>query len=387
MKHYCRKLLLAMTSLEADYIILGADPHDIFDSLSNVYENTCFQFEAYPIEEFTYDIKFLNNGGPSSPKVTSNAPPKLIQMPSATSQYAPSEVTSHDDYMLNTGTHESSAVSGLFEEKAIILNGAINKTNGERGGGDSYEGDEYDEDWSDERSASKLNKGSSINPNNAQASGNSINNDQQTNNTNNEYDLDSFIVEDNDEEGVDSLTASPFMLDHHHITHAYELEREQLQHATSNSTPKPNPVLEAPQHKEITRRRIAFNKKHLKYYQQYSERPITFITMLLHEAMTIDQWADESNQSISESVISPSSIPGGNSSAFSPTSRYKSNNQNTLKKNERKERGPLGFFSFILANSPFTGRDHTHHQHHGHHHGGHPNNKVLPHHNQTLPSQ
>lgn len=354
-KHYTRRLLLLLSPYEIDYIVTGADCHDIYHSLGNFYENSFFNFEAFPIRDFSYQVKVSTVYHPAEPLPSQSKAPSfdeglppmevhaaagnVISAYNTRDEFSPKGQAGHrENYLFPSGPSENNLLEksqttageeGIFEQRATILSStdpadnAVAKRSVNEAENPEPEDEQYDEEWSLQ---SKSRNPAPNKPDQQQ-----IVSDQKD--PNSEYDLDSFIMEDNDE-GNDSLTASPIMIDQHHIAHAYEMQREQLQHSS--------PKFSAPYYeekKEFVAKKPLFSKKHLKYYQQYSEKPIEFIDMLLHQALIIDQWADEGQQSIAESVISPT-LSVNQSSAFSPRQGNGTGS----------DKPPQAFFSFILAN-------------------------------------
>jgi hypothetical protein len=395
-------------------VIVGSDNQDIFSTLTGHYERSFFSFEPHSLEEFSYEVVYYAQ--PSSHRSSSiasqNNDPNLVSEYNTRDEYTPHgqkqfqrRFFSNEGYSeegslppqrgFSTDLGESASIGfggQLFEEKAVILashddylssskapllegededdgfrhnmNGNGNKSNTSE---ERYLDEQYEE-WSDEQS--KNNRMMISQPGNKGVQSQQLQQQQQqqeANDNKSEYDLDSFIVEDNDEEGMDSLTASPYMLDHHHIIHAKELERQQLQHSHDENHPSPHshsaggggghfpssssqtgqqqlhqqPQLIIPStveqpvyRKEIIARKPLFSRKHLKYYKQYSEKPISFIDMLLYQAMTIDQWSSSSTTGVplAEAVFSPK--------LQSP------------EEERNKEPSPKAFFSFVLANNP-----------------------------------
>jgi hypothetical protein len=390
-------LLEKISPLEIDYVIVGSDNNDIFSTLTGHYEKSFFSFEPHSLDEFYYEVVFYPQ--PSSHRSSSIASQNDEYNPHGQKQFDRGfgsnesyneERTFPPQRGFSTDLGESASIGGgqLFEEKAVILasqddylsnskaallevdneddgfrhnmNGNKSNTSEER-----YLDEQY-EDWSDEQS--KNNRMMISQPDGNEGTKSQQQQQQEANDNKSEYDLDSFIVEDNDEEGMDSLTASPYMLDHHHVIHAKELERQQLQHSHDENHPSPHgrsgggegggrfpssssqsgqrqlhdqPHLVLPSsaeqpiyRKEIIARKPLMSRKHLKYYKQYSETPITFIDMLLYQAMTIDQWSSSSTVvvPVSEFVLSPK--------LQSPEEA------------RNKEQTPKAFFSFVLANNP-----------------------------------
>jgi hypothetical protein len=397
---------LTLSPYEIDYIITGADCHDIYHSLGNYYENSFFTFQPFSLSEFNYEVKVSQVYHPPQQSLQEQQQPpqqmiippiKTLEIRTQTSQPQISAYNSTDEYTpkrqpnnsnsINnpyynntnrstfassqsgggggggplieaTMTYDTASNYGLFEERAMILSSKDEQDL--LAPSSQREDDTYEEDWSVHSKQRQQQQQQSQPQEEQQQVPSSIDDQQNKGSDNNEYDLDSFIVEDNDEEGVDSLTASPMMLDHHHFTHSREIQRLELQHKDGGSKDNHHqhlsPTAGAPKYsqqqssssfyeekKEFIARKPALSKKHLKYYKQYSEKPIEFIDMLLHQALTIDSWADEGNQSLSESVLSPPLSVNNGTSAFSPRANQNSNSNNA-------EKCPVAFFSFILAN-------------------------------------
>ncbi len=123
-------------------------------------------------------------------------------------------------------------------------------------------------------------------------------------------DYDSFIVEDNDE-GVDSLTATPYLPPY------------------STNTSK-EPVFIS-QRVDVEYEKPPLTPRHLQEYIDYASHPMNFIDILLHEAMYMERWHSLTNTT-------------NNSNGNSPNGESKATNTNG-------ESPILNSFSFILANS------------------------------------
>lgn len=272
LRHASQRMLHTIRPLQPDFIILGADNQDVYNGLACSHLQVPLSFipksaTAMTLEEHPFSSRKADkNGSSHSSPAGRNAVRKA----------------SGDGLSSGRNSNYDDDQFGIYEEKGVMLenepasaaqkmgnefeNASANDDNYTPPEAENYENESFAEEGSQtnqeqgKKPAPPQYQQPVINPN-----------------TFNDYELDSFIVEDNDE-GENSLTASP-NLRHYN---------DPMNNSFTNSYPNSENNSQSYNHRQPVQEEAEDQNakiNHLHQYLAYTKIPVTFAEMMIHETM------------------------------------------------------------------------------------------------------